>query len=112
MADGGGCLPLVFISCVHTCISSCISSGATSLRVHDSSHRGFGCAAWPLASLLPFLPVFEDRDPSLDLNMLLKKGMAGYRSQATSVAGCIRFAVADRGGEVAVDLCYAREVEG
>jgi hypothetical protein len=44
--------------------------------------------------------------------MLLKKGMAGYRSQATSVAGCIRFAVADRGGEVAVDLCYAREVEG
>jgi len=64
-------VPLDFISCVQTWISSCISSGATSLRDHDSSHRGFGCAtgsAW-------FPALDADRGPSFDLKTFLKKGI-------------------------------------
>lgn len=64
-------MPRDFISCVQTWTSSCISSGATSLRDHDSSHRGLGGA---IGSVL-FPTLDPDRDPSLDLKTFLKKGM-------------------------------------
>jgi hypothetical protein len=67
-------VPLDFISCVQTWISSCISSGATSLRDHDSSQRGFGFAAG--SALSPYLPAFEaNRGPSFDLKTFLKNGI-------------------------------------
>lgn len=62
-------LPLDFISCVQTWMSSWISSGATSLRVHDSSQRGFGGAAGSGAVFAPFCL-------SLEVKTFLKKGMA------------------------------------
>jgi hypothetical protein len=61
-------VPLVFISCVQTWMSSWISSGATSLRVHDSSQRGFGGATGSGAVLAPFCL-------SLEWKTFLKKGM-------------------------------------
>jgi hypothetical protein len=63
-----GDLPLDFISCVQTWTSSWISSGATSVRVHDSSQRGFGGAAGAGADLDDFCLSFE-------LKTFLKKGM-------------------------------------
>jgi hypothetical protein len=67
-------LPLDFISCVQTWTSSCISSGATSLRDHDSSQRGFGCATGSAWS--PYFPALEaDRGPSFDLKTFLKNGI-------------------------------------
>lgn len=62
-------LPLDFISCVQTWMSSWISSGATSLRVHDSSQRGFGGAAGSGAVFAPFCL-------SLEAKTFLKNGMA------------------------------------
>ena len=69
-------IPLDFISCVQMCTSSWISSGATSLRDHDSSHRGRGAAGSLLASALD-----PDREGSFDLKTFLKKGMAGLAWQ-------------------------------
>lgn len=72
----GANIPLDFISWVHTWINSWISSGATSLRDHASSHRGFGRAtaeSFPLACLSSFE---EARGPSLCLKTLEKNGMA------------------------------------
>jgi hypothetical protein len=63
--------PLDLSSCVHMCTSSWMSSGATSLRVHDSCQRGFGGAAGWLSAL----PAFAARDASLDPNTFLKKGI-------------------------------------
>jgi hypothetical protein len=55
-------------------MSSCISSGATSLRDHDSSQRGFGCATGAVAS--SYLPALdEDRGPSLERKTFLRNGM-------------------------------------
>jgi hypothetical protein len=68
-----GCIPLDFISCVQKWTSSWISSGATSLRDHDSSQRGLG-AGWELGSALELL-----REASFDLKTFLKKGMLGER---------------------------------
>jgi len=82
-------MPLDFISWVQTCTSSWISSGATSLRDHDSSQRGFGGAA---GCCSPYLAALEAaREPSLDLKTFLKKGMLGVRSRraaATCRAAC------------------------
>jgi len=82
-------MPLDLSSWVHTWTSSWISSGATSLRDHDSSHRSLSGAGWPLAPLSSCLRPLAVRDPSLDLKML-KKGMAGYGSQAAGATVCIR----------------------
>lgn len=92
--------PLDFISCVQPCISSWISSGATSLRVHDSSQRGFGCATG--SSWSPYLPAFEaERGPSLDLKTFLKNGMLHWRGEAQDVPGCIRLPVSSSDGGTA-----------
>lgn len=71
-------VPLDFISCVQTCISSWISLGATSVRDHASSQRGFGGVIG--ASSLPALAA--DREPSFDLKTFLKKGILGGREEA------------------------------
>ena len=63
-------LPLDFISCVQTWTSSWISSGATSLRVHDSSQRGLGGAAGSRSDLADFCLSFE-------LKTFLKNGILG-----------------------------------
>jgi hypothetical protein len=63
--------PLDFISRVQTWISSWISSGATSLRVQDSSQRGFGGAAGAGAVLAPFCLSFE-------VKTFLKNGILRY----------------------------------
>jgi hypothetical protein len=68
-------VPLDFISCVQTWMSSWISSGATSLRVHDSSQRGLGGASGSGAALAPFCL-------SLEWKTFLKKGML-------AMAGCV-----------------------
>lgn len=103
---GAGTLhvPLDFISWVQTWMSSCISSGATSLRDHASSHRGFGCATgWsPLSAYLAALEA--ERGPSLDLKTFLKKGMADRGSLgASQSAGRHPLPVRWKGGE-AVEL--------
>ena len=51
-------------------MSSWISSGATSLRVHDSSQRGFGGAAGSVEVLAAFCLSF-------DVKTFLKKGIVG-----------------------------------
>lgn len=75
------------------CMSSCTSWGSTSLRDHDSSHRGLGGATgWLLAS-----PAFAARDPSLEPKTFLKKGIVmevNSRSAPSSLAAC---AVGGRG---------------
>jgi hypothetical protein len=90
-------VPLDFISCVHTWISSCISSGATSLRDHESSHRGFGFATGSAWS--PYLPALEaERGPSLDLKTFLKNGMLGWRGEPQKVPGGMRYQRQTGGG--------------
>lgn len=95
------CIPLDFISCVQPWINSWISSGATSLRDQDSSHRGFG-----LATGSSWLAALEaERGPSLDLKTFLKNGILVWRGEPRYVVGCIRRRAADTGTGVAARAC-------
>lgn len=72
-------IPLDFNSWVQIWMSSWTSSGATSLRDHDSSHRGLGGGSgWLSASSnFPFLP------PSRGLKTFAKNGIVICCDKAT-----------------------------
>jgi hypothetical protein len=82
MPIGDARLPLDFISWVQTWTSSWISSGATSLRVQDSSQRGFGGAAGSGAVLAPLCLSF-------DVKTFLKNGILRYGGGPREGLGCI-----------------------
>jgi hypothetical protein len=105
MPIGGVHIPLDFISCVQTWISSWISSGATSLRVHDSSHRGFGGATGSGAALAPFCL-------SLDVKTFLKNGILRYGGEPRGGLGCIHCRRQIRGDAVVYGSEGARRGRG
>ena len=67
-------IPLDFNSSVQPLRSSCTSSGSTVLRVHASSHRGFGGASLAVVCCAPF---FLDTlaGPSLPFSLEKKLGI-------------------------------------
>jgi hypothetical protein len=80
-------VPRAFNSIVQPLRSSCISCGSTVLRVHASSHLGFGGASLIAACCAPFL-TFDG--PSLPLSLEKKLGIANADRCGSVQTRCIR----------------------